>query len=995
MSTSHDFPPLTGCFSDRKAILRYPEALRNLPYCVWRLETDEKGGTTKVPYNPENDQHASVDHPATFTDLETALKAMRRGRYSGVGLRVSGQIGCIDIDDSVSDAGELSDKAEAVLRMLPEAFVELSPSGHGLHLYFLVPEGFRFDRDDYYINNRTNSMEIYLPGETRRFMTVTGKQYRTGTLQVPGDKLRTFCETFMRKPARRNRQVTPPEGGSVLNDEEVLRCCRGGRGGKTFDLYYSGKWQKPSNENWSQSEADLSVCRRLAFFTRGDLVQMDRLFRKSGLMRKKWDESRGAMTYGRMTMLKAIQACDSFYEPEKKAPAEHEAMDSDQADRGAELDKWLSRDLSTDDLMSGTFLSLAAWARKENPQLYVRVKKKIPRHVGIRYFEQQLNKQEGDRRGLSLQTTRKVELSGIDTGEMVVPLNWIVDDNGIRYIHYSKENTEEVSISINPVIITAKLITMGEYSEMLKLTYRRNGRYLSCAKPRSELLNRNTIIKYANLGLPVNSGNASMMTNYLADLENANELTIPIQRYVNRAGWYKSEFFPYGMREPMQYHGDTTESDSLIESLCTQGQEEIWMDLARQARAYPFARCILAASFASPLLHLLSHRIIYMHVWYESLGGKTAVTKLALSVWGNPEKMMGSYNATPYGQEQRCATLRHLPVGMDELQSLNEKRTPVDRIVYVLANGQGKTQGRPESGIRKTDNWRNCIISTGEQPISRENTMDGVNNRLMEINACPLLERDGSVNSALAQRMHRETPTNHGFAGEKLIRFLQNEILGDAYKEGKIPPRLEEDLRIVQEKLMNEASVRVRNHPQMESTAVLCLADVYASRAVFGESEDQALKEAVSMGVKILEVLDDDRPKDTITAAWEFIVGWFAENKNQFIEMMKDGTLLKNGRDPVFGVYDQGNVYVIAQVMNKALEDRHYSVRKIIKGFQRMEYIDCAYEENGKIRYQVLKRIGGVPTRTYALRRACMEEEGQHEYITTKEPVPEQLRMKM
>ena len=996
MSTFHETPPLNSCFSDREAILRYPEALRNLPCCVWRLEADEKGRMTKIPYNPENGLHASVSQPTTFSDLKTALEAMRQGGYNGVGLRVTDKVGCIDIDDSVSDDGKLSDNAEAVLRMLPEAFVELSPSGHGLHLYFRIPEGFRFDREDYYINNRTNGMEIYLAGETRRFITVTGKKYREGSLRVAGDELKTFCETFMRKPAPRNRQVAPPEGGSILSDEEVLRRCCSGKGGKTFERYYNGNWQKPSSENWSQSEADLSVCRRLAFFTRGDQEQMDRLFRKSGLWRKKWDEPRGASTYGQMTVTKAIQGCDAFYEPEKGASAESETADSPPADPEAELTGLLSRDLSVDEMMSQPFLSLAAWAMEKNPQLYIHVREKISsKKIGIRYFEKQLKKLENSKRDSSEQIPKKPDLTGIDVGELVIPPRWIVDDSGIRYRNFAAGRLEEVPISVNPVFITAKMITMGEYSEKLKLTYRRNGKYISCTGPRSELLNKNTIVKYANLGLPVNSGNAGPMANYLADLENANELAIPIQRCVKRAGWFDAEFYPYGMRDAVQCQEDSSGSAGLMEALHTKGQEEVWMDLARQARTYPFARCILAASFASPLLKILSCRIIYMHVWYDTLSGKTAVVKLALAAWGDPEKMMGSYNATLYGLEQRCAMLHHLPVGLDELQSLIARGMSADRIVYHLGNGQGKTQGKPDCGIRSTGSWRNCILSTGEQPISTDSSMDGVNTRLMEINACPLMNPDGSVNLELGQRMHREAAMNYGFAGEKLIRFLQNEIIDDSLLEGKIPPKLEEDLRTVQEKLAREAPERVRDHPQMAATAVLCLADTYASRGVFGESAEQALEEAVSMGVKILEVIDRDRPTDTVTAAWEYLIGWFSANRNQFIEMAADGTFINNGRDPLFGLYDRENVYVIAQVMNKALEDRDYSVRKIIKGFQRKKYIDCAYEPDGKIRYQILKRIYGIPTRVYALRRACMDKEGQREFITTEEPVPEQLRIEL
>jgi putative DNA primase/helicase len=44
---------------------------------------------------------------------------------------------------------------------------------------------------------------------------------------------------------------------------------------------------------------------------------MDRIFRSSGLYRKKWDEKRGAKTYGEKTIGKAIASCSDVYEPRK------------------------------------------------------------------------------------------------------------------------------------------------------------------------------------------------------------------------------------------------------------------------------------------------------------------------------------------------------------------------------------------------------------------------------------------------------------------------------------------------------------------------------------------------------------------------------------------------------------------------------------------------------------------------------------------------------
>ena len=61
-----------------------------------------------------------------------------------------------------------------------------------------------------------------------------------------------------------------------------------------------------------ESRADLALCSYLAFWTNNDTARMDALFRQSGLMRRKWDEKRGAQTYGQMTIAKALIAGDGY-----------------------------------------------------------------------------------------------------------------------------------------------------------------------------------------------------------------------------------------------------------------------------------------------------------------------------------------------------------------------------------------------------------------------------------------------------------------------------------------------------------------------------------------------------------------------------------------------------------------------------------------------------------------------------------------------------------
>jgi len=88
-----------------------------------------------------------------------------------------------------------------------------------------------------------------------------------------------------------------------IDDEELLRRAREARNGDRFARLWAGEL---GDHGGDHSSADLALCGALAFWTGRDPGRMDTLFRRSGLMRSKWDERRGNTTYGNMTITKAI-----------------------------------------------------------------------------------------------------------------------------------------------------------------------------------------------------------------------------------------------------------------------------------------------------------------------------------------------------------------------------------------------------------------------------------------------------------------------------------------------------------------------------------------------------------------------------------------------------------------------------------------------------------------------------------------------------------------
>lgn len=88
-----------------------------------------------------------------------------------------------------------------MIAYFPNCYIEKSPSGSGLHIYFKV-SNFDYDTDIYYINNRKLGIKVYIAGVTKRFLTLTGDVFQGGKLEDMTDTLPQFLEVFMKRPSK-------------------------------------------------------------------------------------------------------------------------------------------------------------------------------------------------------------------------------------------------------------------------------------------------------------------------------------------------------------------------------------------------------------------------------------------------------------------------------------------------------------------------------------------------------------------------------------------------------------------------------------------------------------------------------------------------------------------------------------------------------------------------------------------------------------------------
>ncbi len=223
----------------------------------------------------------------------------------------------VDIDDGRDAGGSWKSDAERLFLSFTGALGEVSTSGNGLHIIGRCEVAkisnsqnkWNGDREFYWdkrfvalsqqgltpINGQASDLDW-----TEHLLNVIPQRKPVGKLQIGRD------ETY-----------TGPDN----DDELIQKMCKsysasGAFGGIVFrDLWEAnatklGQKYLDSKRAFDHSSADAALMMHLAFWTGKDVQRMDRLFRRSMLMRDKWEKR---SDYRQSTIQNAIKLCKKVY----------------------------------------------------------------------------------------------------------------------------------------------------------------------------------------------------------------------------------------------------------------------------------------------------------------------------------------------------------------------------------------------------------------------------------------------------------------------------------------------------------------------------------------------------------------------------------------------------------------------------------------------------------------------------------------------------------
>lgn len=502
---------------------------------------------------------------------------------------------------------------------------------------------------------------------------------------------------------------------------------------------------------------------------------------------------------------------------------------------------------------------------------------------------------------------------------------WFAGEYGISTLDFAGR---EITACAHPVLPIQRLVNIDTGVEKLKIAFRKGKNWRTIISDKRTLASASNIVGLADYGLAVNSENAKYLVRYLTDIENMNYDTIPEINSIGRLGWIENHgFSPYDI-DNMVFDGEQS-FKHIFESVKEKGEYEKWLDLVRDIRTNGItARIMLAASFASILIKPCGALPFFVHLWGGTGTGKTVGLMLAASVWADPS--MGRYittmNSTTVAQELMAEFCNSMPMIMDELQVSRDK-SRIDEVIYKLSEGVNRGRGKKTGGLQQTGNWANCILTTGEHPLSNPNSGGGAVNRIIDIDCKdePLFKDPVHVVSELKK--------NFGFAGRKFVEYLKDENTLNKVIE-------------LQRKLMTAFLDGDTTEKQAQSASIILTADILIERWIFKD-------DAVLTINDISQFLSTNADVSINERSLQYIYEYIAINSSKFKPNKFNGEY----SGEAWGKIEAGYIYIIKTKFNDLMSESEYNATAFLKWAKRKGLLLC---DSDRERTTKKARIGGM-----------------------------------
>ena len=370
---------------------------------------------------------------------------------------------------------------------------------------------------------------------------------------------------------------------------------------------------------------------------------------------------------------------------------------------------------------------------------------------------------------------------------LVLPESYDIERDGSLWVAGRSARQGDCRIAHRAMYITRKLVDVYSGELRYELAYAEDGDggdawHTRTVSGRAATDARTLLAELGPFGAPVTNNSAGKVVDWFEAYVHANTRALGAVTSVSTSGWHAlngERVFvthrPIGKEGSSMELAIDTRGDrrKLLEALTPRGELDAHVAALRRAfDADPVCAAMICAALAAPLLGPFSSPNFAMHLPGESSRGKTSMLKIAASIYGNPTSAhwVANWNVTAVGAEIRASMLCDLPQCYDEIGGGDQD--VIQRLVYALVNGGGRTRAQRDLALRETQSWRTIVLSTGERELGGETAATGVQVRVVQLRVSGFGKLTGTEIDALREECERHS----GRVGEAWIETLVEEV---------------------------------------------------------------------------------------------------------------------------------------------------------------------------------------------------------------------------
>ena len=524
-----------------------------------------------------------------------------------------------------------------------------------------------------------------------------------------------------------------------------------------------------------------------------------------------------------------------------------------------------------------------------------------------------------------------------------------LDNNG--RIYEIIPDVGRILVCYHPILPVQTYVNLEDGSNKVKLAFYRKNKWNYIIVDKSTIASSQSIVKLSDVGIKVNSENAKFLVKYLAEIESLNENKIPESTSVSRLGWFDGELIPYSKKYEIDCVKDMPNLDEMF---AESGKLEDWINYFKEIRKKSVVtRITMASSVVSIVLSKIKQPGFTLHVYGESEYGKSVSCMVAQSIFGNPSldgKGIGiNFNFTINGLESALNKYNNLPLFVNEMQHQKDAKD-YDKILFLVAEGQGKTRSNKNFRVARQNNWHNVVITNGEKNIIKDNSNAGAYNRCFAYEL-----KDYSFDDL--EQVADFVKENYGTPIRKILKELNNYDVKSIFKTQL-------------EKLSDEDTTNKQKIIQ----ALIFTGDKIVTDILFKDEYYLTIDDLADSVVKRKDVATEERALDVIK-------DWYVSEARHFWTKEDDKDDTERKKVEIYGrEVEENKIAFISTILKNKLNDNGFDANETINAWKRKGYLDC---EKGRVSKNA--RIGGKAIRCVILRFKDNEEKIENEEIENLE----------